>query len=189
MCSLIRLSVGVAALALLVATPTEAAEETHLFNGKNLDGWTFHLQGEEPDKVEDPWIVERELLICRGVTSGYFIHKKEWANVKVAENVEFVADVRRLPYLADAREIQFQAVFGMLDFESPSSLTALFKFLTQQLRQKGYRETRRPIISDDRCYSEFTKGGVEISVNAFCARNRLARHSVVREGLTLRPCR
>ena len=52
-------------------------------------------------------------------------------------------------------------------FKSTLTLPELYKFLTQQLRQKGYRETRRPIISDDRCYSEFAKGGVEISVNAF----------------------
>lgn len=205
---------------------------------------------------------------------------KEWAGVEVARDVEFVADVRKLPFPADAREIEFRSVFGMLEFESTASLAklskfysaemakrgwqvtetdikddevtvtfqqgkaevelnldessdgvdvsldceglsfdgtddpaqlvemgvpqpqaylvlqrelkppknyrdqeydlgerrlfkstfklpALYKFLTQQLLQNGYRETRRPIISDDRRYSEFAKGGVEISVNAF----------------------
>jgi 3-keto-disaccharide hydrolase len=54
------------------------AEETHLFNGKSLDGWTFHLQGDEPDKVQNPWIVQRGLLICRGMTTGYLIHNDEF---------------------------------------------------------------------------------------------------------------
>ena len=205
---------------------------------------------------------------------------KHWADVEVHSNAEFQADVRRLPYPADARNLEFRPVFDMLEFESPSSLAVLskfystemanrgwqvtetdveddevtvtfaqgaaevelnldassdgvdvsidceglsfagtdnpaelvklglpqpqpylvlqrefklpdsyqdheydsgesrsfkstlslpdlYKFLTQQLRQKGYSETRRPIISDDRRYSEFAKGGVEISVNAF----------------------
>ena len=205
---------------------------------------------------------------------------KEWSDVQVSQDVDFKADVRRLPYLSNAREIEFQVAFGEVEFVSPSSLAALskfystemarrgwkvtdteveedevtvtfqhgeaevelnldkssdgvdvsldceglsfegtddpaslvkmgvpqpnaylvlqrevklpksyrdqeydmgkrrlfkstmtlpelYEFLTQQLRQKGYRETRRPIISGDRRYSEFAKGGVEISVNAF----------------------
>ncbi|MCA9235939.1 MAG: hypothetical protein KDA44_10740 [Planctomycetales bacterium] len=52
-------------------------------------------------------------------------------------------------------------------FKSTLKLPQLYEFLTQQLRKKGYREARKPIISGDRRYSEFAKGGVEISVNAF----------------------
>lgn len=205
---------------------------------------------------------------------------KEWANVQVTENANFAADVRRLPYPKDARDIEFSAAFGDVEFESPSSLAKLsqfyrtemakrgwhitetdiesdevtityqqseakvelnldgdsdgvdvsldceelsfegtdnpaelaklgvpqpraylvlqrelklpenyrdqeydsgdrrlfkstlklpqlYEFLTQQLRSKGYRESRRPIINNGRRYSEFVKNGVEISVNTF----------------------
>ncbi|MDC0936892.1 DUF1080 domain-containing protein [Pirellulales bacterium] len=467
----------VAALVAVAVAATGEAEETHLFNGKNLDGWTFHHADEDSEKVAEPWVVARGMLVCRGLASGYLMHEKEsesyvltlevrtmsteegngkaigslgriyinaaeeegafrepksveislremgdvyfrdidrktlhdtdawvfrapddsddverdmgewnqlkvisngkrltviingatvnqvdpvnrpkgavalrsdrgffpaptfyrnivvrpianpdleeekkatvafskvraavarkkaaeeaqraeeermqaeaeqklakeWADVQVAEDVELSADVRWLPYPANAREIEFEAVFDSLEFESASSLKALskfystemakrgwrvtetdieedevtvtfrhggaevelnldessdyvdvsidceglsfdgtddpaglikmgvpqpeaylvlqrelkapkdhrdheydmgerrlfkstlklpvfYKYLTQQLLQKGYRESRRPIISDDRRYSEFVKGGVEISVNAF----------------------
>ena len=52
-------------------------------------------------------------------------------------------------------------------FKSTMQLEELYAFLTDQLRQKGYREARRPIITDDRNYSVFKKGSVKIGVNAF----------------------
>ena len=52
-------------------------------------------------------------------------------------------------------------------FKSTMKLPELYEFLTQQLRKKGYRETRRPIISDNRQYSVFAKGRMKLSVNAF----------------------
>lgn len=52
-------------------------------------------------------------------------------------------------------------------FKSTLKLPELYEFLTQQLRSKGYRESRRPILNNGRRYSEFVKNGVEISVNTF----------------------
>lgn len=205
---------------------------------------------------------------------------KAWTDVQVEQDIDFKADVRQLPYPKQVREIEFRAVFGMVEFESPQSLAQLskfystemarrgwqvteteveddevtvvfkhgkaevelnldessdgvdvsldcdelsfegtsdpaslvkqgvpqpkaylflqselkapegfrdeyyedgdsrafkstlklpqlYEFLTKQLRQKGYRETRRPIVNSDRRYSEFSKGGTEVSVNTF----------------------
>lgn len=78
--SFTRLGSAVTALVLLAPIDASAAEEATLFNGKNLDGWTFHLQGDDQEKVEDPWIVQRGLLISRGLATGYLIHKDEFEN-------------------------------------------------------------------------------------------------------------
>ena len=67
-------------LVLHVAQATWAMEETRLFNGKNLDGWTFHQDGEEQKQVAEPWIVAKGALICQGLTSGYLIHEREFEN-------------------------------------------------------------------------------------------------------------
>ena len=74
----IRLTSVVAPLVLLLAPVISIAEETYLYDGKSLDGWTFRQQGDEAAKVQNPWIAERGLLICRGVTTGYLIHKDEF---------------------------------------------------------------------------------------------------------------
>jgi len=76
--------------AIVPRLPCATAEQTQLFNGKNLDGWTFHLQGDDQGSVEDPWIVQKGLLICRGVATGYLIHKDEF------ENYVLTLDVRTM---------------------------------------------------------------------------------------------
>jgi len=366
---LIRLAAGFVALALFEASAT--AEETHLFNGKNLEGWTFHHKSGETDKVEDPWIVQRGLLISRGLSSGYLIHRnefenyvlslevrtmstkegngtavgslgevfinaeaiegaflepksieislrelgsvyfrdididnekisntdswsfrapdrdddvdhdmgewnrlkvisngkrltviingtvvnqiepinrtkgavaiksqrgffpaptfyrnivvksitaadledekkatakfakvkaaiamrnaaeeaqrakvarmqaeakkklaKEWADVQVAGNVEFTADVRQLPYPTDAREIQFGAVFRRLGFESPSSLPALSKFYSTEMAKRGWRVTETD-IEDDEVTVTFQHGEAEVELNLDLSSDRV----------------
>jgi len=42
-----------------------------------------------------------------------------------------------------------------------------FDYYTGIVKRKGLRETRRPIITDSRQYTEFKKGAVEVSVNVF----------------------
>jgi hypothetical protein len=46
-----------------------------LFNGKNLDGWDFHLQGESV-KMDQVWSVKDGLLLCTGKPAGYIFTKK-----------------------------------------------------------------------------------------------------------------
>ncbi len=67
---------------------------------------------------------------------------------------------------ADIRDLQFDSGNRCL-FKSGLGLQEAFDLLTRQLRTKGYRETRRPIVSKDRRYTEFAKGRVEVSVNVF----------------------
>ncbi len=42
-----------------------------------------------------------------------------------------------------------------------------FAYFTKAVGAKGFRESRRPIITDTRRYTEFKKGSVEVSVNVF----------------------
>lgn len=65
-----------AALAVAVAVPAAGAEETRLFNGKDLSGWTFFLDKSGPNaggsmKMEDVWTVESGRIRCSGVPNGY----------------------------------------------------------------------------------------------------------------------
>jgi hypothetical protein len=77
MCISMRFGVVVA---LLLTLATAQAEETKLFNGKDLDGWTFHPQSDDQPEVEQPWIAQQGMLINRGVASGYLIHKDDFEN-------------------------------------------------------------------------------------------------------------
>lgn len=51
-----------------------------LFNGKNLDGWTYYLR-EPGAKMEDVWTVTDEgVLICAGRPAGYIRTKDKFTN-------------------------------------------------------------------------------------------------------------
>jgi len=78
-------AVCVALLPLLAAAAlARAGEEIALFNGKDLEGWTF--RGRTPED-ENPFYVEKGILCCRGRPVGYlrtnrkyrdFVLKLEW---------------------------------------------------------------------------------------------------------------
>ena len=52
-------------------------------------------------------------------------------------------------------------------FKSPLALQAAFDFYVQALKKNNWRETREPIVTGDRRYTEFKKGRVEVGVNVF----------------------
>ncbi len=54
----------------------EKPETIALFNGKNLDNWTYYLRDENV-KMEDVWSVKNGLLICKGKPAGYIRTKKD----------------------------------------------------------------------------------------------------------------
>lgn len=68
---------GVVAALVWLSAPAPA-EETKLFNGRDLTGWTFHPQSEDEEPTESPWFVQRGMLISRGVASGCLMHEGEF---------------------------------------------------------------------------------------------------------------
>lgn len=76
------LLLAVAGVAGLFAFPHRAAaadDWTPLFNGRNLDGWTYHLR--EPDaKPETVWSVVDGSLICQGQPIGYLRTEADYTN-------------------------------------------------------------------------------------------------------------
>lgn len=78
-------------------------------------------------------------------------------------------------YLFLQKEFQLPASVRDLEFESGDrclfkcdlGLQETFDQLGQQLLAKGYHETRRPIVTDDRRYTGFAKGPIKVSINLF----------------------
>lgn len=59
------------------------AEVIKLFNGKNLDGWTFTLRDENA-KMEDVWSVTADgELICKGQPIGYIRTEESYKNYEL----------------------------------------------------------------------------------------------------------
>jgi hypothetical protein len=80
----------VAGAAVLVATLTltmtcslvAADQGVALFNGKNLDGWAYHLV--DPNvRMADVWRVENGVLICKGSPLGYLVTKESFKSFKL----------------------------------------------------------------------------------------------------------
>jgi hypothetical protein len=52
-----------------------AEEPISLFNGRDLSGWTYHLN--KPNvPMDDVWSVRDGLLVCKGEPAGYLLTKK-----------------------------------------------------------------------------------------------------------------
>jgi hypothetical protein len=71
-------------LAAMLATPSLLSAQqpdqsgwTTLFNGKDLDGWTFHL-GKDGASSEGTFTVKDGLLICTGKPAGYMATAKSY---------------------------------------------------------------------------------------------------------------
>jgi hypothetical protein len=74
-----------ACIALLVCDAAAVAAEKSqvLFNGKDLNGWTYHL--DKPDvKMADVWSVKDGVLTCKGQPVGYLLTKeKDFKNYRL----------------------------------------------------------------------------------------------------------
>ncbi len=79
-------TLGTSLVAVVVLSTVGAAQAADqqpgtkaLFNGKNLDGWSYHLV--DPNvKMEDVWRVEDGVLICKGAPLGYLVTKDAFKN-------------------------------------------------------------------------------------------------------------
>jgi hypothetical protein len=72
-----------AATLILLAPFVSAAESVALFNGKNLDGWTFDIIDPEV-KPEAVWSVADGILICKGRPPGVIRTAKDYENYDLA---------------------------------------------------------------------------------------------------------
>ena len=67
----------------VVSQPAWAApkkgEPINLFNGNNLEGWTFFLNDKKAD-AKDVWRVEDGVLVCAGNPTGYLKTKETYRN-------------------------------------------------------------------------------------------------------------
>jgi hypothetical protein len=60
--------------------PAAAEEKTiKLFNGKDMEGWTFYLTDKNA-KMEDVWSVDDGVIICKGKPAGYIRTKESYKN-------------------------------------------------------------------------------------------------------------
>jgi 3-keto-disaccharide hydrolase len=72
-----RMKINLVGVVLLAVTPRAVVAENSiaLFNGRDLSGWTYHL--DKPDvRMEDVWSVKDGVLRCKGQAAGYLVTKK-----------------------------------------------------------------------------------------------------------------
>ena len=69
--------------ALPASSPTsDAAEPVPLFNGKDLDGWSYFLVDPEVG-MDDVWSVQDGLLVCKGEPLGYLYTTTEYTSYEL----------------------------------------------------------------------------------------------------------
>lgn len=69
--------------AILSACSIASANDTPLFDGKSLDGWSFVVKPDKDGKLADPkltWSAADGVLRCTGKPNGYMVTKKEYAD-------------------------------------------------------------------------------------------------------------
>jgi hypothetical protein len=72
---------------------------------------------------------------------------------------------QEIPLPENVQNLQYGAEGCML--KSSLKLEEAFAFFTGKIKAKGFRESRRPIVTDTRRYTEFASGTVKLSVNVF----------------------
>jgi hypothetical protein len=72
---------------------------------------------------------------------------------------------KQVPRPAEIQDIEYER--DSVLFKSTLPFTELFDFYMKELKSKGWRESRRPIMTADRRYTEFQRGGEQLNVNVF----------------------
>lgn len=85
------------------------------------------------------------------------------AGIPVSRAALFVQ--KELPLPAGAVHLQFSG--EGCTFKSSGSLAESFEHFMRVVTGKGFRESRRPILTETRRYTEFKKGSAQLSVNVF----------------------
>ncbi len=68
---------------------------------------------------------------------------RQWATIKVPQEIDFTTDARKLPFPADTRELEFKAKFGDIELKSSLSLAVLSKFYRTQMAKRGWKEVKK----------------------------------------------
>jgi len=112
----LRLLAVCAAVAAVVQLTLARAEEkkaeegfTPLFNGKDLSGWKFQLQGKDR-KPEDTWSVQDGIIVCTGKPNGYFYTEKSFKNYIIRYDWRY----KRPANLAEGDDEKFLGNSGLL---------------------------------------------------------------------------
>jgi hypothetical protein len=85
------------------------------------------------------------------------------AGIPAARSALFVQRELPLPEVA----VNLQYTGEGCTFKSPLSLQEAFDHFMKLAPRKGFRESRRPIVTDTRRYTEFKKGSAQLNVNVF----------------------
>ncbi|MBI3469280.1 MAG: hypothetical protein HY000_40265 [Planctomycetes bacterium] len=72
---------------------------------------------------------------------------------------------KEIPRPAEVRDSRYES--DGCHFKSPMALQAAFDHYLTTLKGLGWRESRRPIVTSDRRYTEFKRGPITVSVNIF----------------------
>jgi hypothetical protein len=68
-----------------------ADETIHLFNGKNLDGWTADVPAADKKEVSPSFVVREGMLVSLGNPQGHLLTEKEYADYKLRVEYRFPA--------------------------------------------------------------------------------------------------
>lgn len=68
-----------------------ADETIHLFNGKNLDGWTADVPAADKKEGTPSFVVREGMLVSRGTPLGHLLTEKEYADYKLTVEYRFPA--------------------------------------------------------------------------------------------------
>lgn len=105
-------------------------------------------------------------LDCRGLSFESTNDPAKLVAIGLPQPQSYLFLQQTFKFPANIRDLTFDGGDRCL-FKSDLGLQEAFDQLGQQLRAQGYRETRRPIVSDNRRYTEFAKGRDEVSINVF----------------------
>lgn len=105
-------------------------------------------------------------LDCRGLSFAGTSDPAALAKLGIQQPAAYLALQKAFRLPGKVFDLEYSSNNRCL-FKTDLELQKTYDNLTGQLRSAGYRETRRPIVSSNRRYSEFAKGRARVSVNVF----------------------
>ena len=113
--------------------------------------------------VQSDWVAVS--LECEGLDFSQTSDPAALIAAGVPQPRSYVFLQKEVPRPSEIQDVEYSS--DSCHFKSPLALQAAFDFYNQALPGKGWRESRRPIVTEDRRYTEFTRGPEEMSVNVF----------------------